>query len=68
MVPTRSRLAVLIAGASLLASGLLMVGSGAAQADDGASVAALPGARTFAGTGTGAIPDGPAAVERAPAS
>ena len=67
MAATRSRLAVLVAGASLLASGLLVAGPAAGPAAAGASDAqsghqsdALPGARTFPGTGTGAIPDGPA--------
>ena len=60
MAATRSRLVVLIAGASLLVSGLVVAGPGAARAADAGSADALPGARTFTGTGTGAIPDGPA--------
>jgi hypothetical protein len=60
VVATHSRLTVLVAGVSLLASGLLVTGSGAGQAVAGASGDALPGAHTFAGSGLGSIPDGPA--------
>jgi len=60
VVVTRSRLAVLVAGVSLVAGGLLLGGAGPSQAGAAGSADALPGARTFVGTGTGSIPDGPA--------
>jgi len=50
IVRTRSRLVVLLAGLSLVAGGLLLGGAGPSQA--------IPGAKVFAGTGFGGIPDG----------
>jgi subtilisin-like proprotein convertase family protein len=50
VVASRSRLAVLVAGLSLVAGGLLLGGAAPSQA--------IPGAKVFPGTGFGAIADG----------
>jgi hypothetical protein len=50
VVATRSRLAVLVAGLSLVAGGLLLGSAGPSQA--------VFGATTFPGSNFGAIPDG----------